>query len=215
MRKLSPWDAVSLLGMIAAVIATWTVYDRLPDPIPTHFALDGTPNGWMSRPYGAWFMPAFTLLMWGIVRGVPAILPKKEKRRMTPGSVPLVAMLTTIFLAAVHVIILYVALTPHVDVTRLVCIVMGLFFIALGLIMPRLRRNPLIGVRTPWTLTSDENWARTHRVAGYSMVGGGTLGILCAMVGGIAGAIAALVCILGSSIVPTVWSLMYARRVDQ
>lgn len=215
MRKLSVWDAVAVLVMITAAIATWTVYDRLPDPIPTHFDLHGTPNGWMSRPYGAWFMPAFALVMWALVRGLPSILPKKDKQRMTPGSVPVVAMLITIFLAAVHIIILYVALTPHVQVTRLVFIVLGMFLVSLGLIMPRLRRNPIIGVRTPWTLTSDENWARTHRVAGYSMVTGGALTILCAMIGGMAGTIAALVCILGSSIVPAVWSLLYARRVNQ
>ena len=42
---------------------------------------------------------------------------------------------------------------------------LGALFVMLGLVMPRVRRNPWVGVRTPWTLASDENWARTHRFA--------------------------------------------------
>lgn len=127
---------------------------------------------------------------------------------------PFVAMLTTTFVCAVHVVVLYVALDPQVGVTRIVLLLMALLFIALGLVMPRLRRNPVIGIRTPWTLTNDENWARTHRVAGYSMVGGGLLGGLTALLGGTAGSLAALACFLSSAIIPAIWSLLYARRQD-
>jgi uncharacterized membrane protein len=214
MRKFTAWDGVALLSIAAAFVATWTVFDRLPDPLPTHFGLDGKPNGWMPRAYGAWGIPTFTILIWAFTRYIALVLPKKDKQRLTNGSMPLVAMLTAIFISAVHVVVLYVALVPNVDITRVIFVMMALFFIALGLIMPRLRRNPIIGIRTPWTLTNEENWARTHRVAGYSMVGGGLLGGLVALIGGPVGSLAALVCFLGSAIVPAVWSLLYARRQD-
>jgi uncharacterized membrane protein len=214
MRKFTAWDGVALLSIAAAFVATWTVFDRLPDPLPTHFGLDGKPNGWMPRAFGAWAIPVFSIFLWAFTRYVALVLPKKDKQRLTNGAVPLVAMLTATFISAVHVVVLYVALVPKVDVSRVVFVMMSLFFIALGLIMPRLRRNPIIGIRTPWTLTNEENWARTHRVAGYSMVGGGLLGGLTALIGGPIGSLAALVCFLGSAIFPAVWSLLYARRQD-
>jgi uncharacterized membrane protein len=155
-----------------------------------------------------------TIVLWAFTRYIALVLPKRDKQRLTNGAMPFVAMLTAIFMSAVHVVVLYVALVPKVDITRIIFVMMSFFFIALGLIMPRLRRNPIIGIRTPWTLTNEENWARTHRVAGYSMVGGGLLGGLTALIGGPIGSIAALVCFLGSAIVPAVWSLLYARRQD-
>ncbi len=223
MKKLSVWDGVALLSIAAAMIATWTVFDRLPDPLPTHFGLDGKPNGWMPRVYGAWVIPAVAVVLWLVTRLLPFVLPKSDKPRLADGSLPFVAMLTTVFVSAVHVVVLYVALDPSSrgsaeggtrDVTQLIFALMAIFFVALGLVMPRLRRNRVVGVRTPWTLTSEENWARTHRVAGYSMVGGGLLGGLCAMIGGAVGSLTALACFLAAGIIPAVWSFLYARRQD-
>lgn len=214
MRKLSAWDGVAVLTILAAFIATWTVYDRLPEPLPTHFGLDGRPNGWMPRVYGAWAIPAIAFALWLFMRFIGVVLPKKDEQRLSMSAMPLVAVMTTVFVCAVHVVVLYVAIVPHVDVVRIVFALMSIFFVGLGLLMPRLRRNPIMGIRTPWTLTNEENWARTHRVAGYSMVGGGVLGGVTALIGGTVGSLAALLCFLAAGIIPAIWSLLYARRQD-
>ena len=51
----------------------------------------------------------------------------------------------------------------------------GAFYICLGNVFPRLRSNWWIGIRTPWSLSSDENWARTQRIGGYLFVAAGLL----------------------------------------
>lgn len=212
--RFSVWDPIALLSLAAAAAATWSVFERLPDPIPTHFDMHGNPNGWMPRAYGAWFVPAFGFLMWFIVRFAPVLLPRKDKQNLKTGLVALTAMLTTVFLAAVHVVVLYVVLNPGANITQIVLVMTGFLFAILGLIMPRVKRNPMIGIRTKWTLESDENWARTHRVAGYSMVIAGIFAGLGGLVGGLPGTGIALVALMGGTIVPAVWSLMYARRQD-
>jgi uncharacterized membrane protein len=168
----------------------------------------------MPRVYGACGIPAFAFLLWAFVRFLPVVLPKSDKKRLINGSVALVAMMTTVFVSAVHVVVLYVAVVPGTDVMKIVFLLMAVFFVGLGLIMPRFRRNPIIGVRTPWTLTSDENWARTHRVAGYSMVAGGLLGGVVSLFGGPIAAALSIVCFMAAGIVPAIWSLLYARRND-
>jgi uncharacterized membrane protein len=90
----------------------------------------------------------------------------------------------------------------------------GVLYMALGLVIPRVKRNALVGIRTPWSLASDENWARTQRVGGYAMVIGGVLAALAGMSGGVVGTVVALVFLLGSAVVPFVYSLVLARRLD-
>jgi len=216
-RDTKRWDRLAVLSIVVALFATAMVYRRLPDPLPTHFDLEGNPNGWLPRAAGAWGIPAFTFLLWLFVRFVAKRLPPvgdDNKKRLAGSNIALVAMMTAMFVSAVHLIILYVALKPGVIVTKPVFALMGFFFIGLGLVLPRVRRNPIIGIRTPWTLTSDENWARTNRIAGYTMVFGGIAGGTAGSFGGITGGTLAIACFIIASIIPAVYSLVLARRHD-
>jgi uncharacterized membrane protein len=205
--------SIGVIGLTSALTAA--VYDRLPERMATHFDLEGNANGWMPRAMGAWFAPVFALGLWAFVRFVPRILPKTDRKRLGDASAPLVAALTVLFMAALHVLILYVAIVPGASLARAIWVVLGAFYIALGLVIPRIKRNPVMGVRTPWTLTSDENWARTQRVGGYSMVLGGVVAAVFGVLGGTAGGVVALVAIFVSALVPAGYSLVLARRQDQ
>jgi uncharacterized membrane protein len=207
------FDGLALSAIVTATLVSGLVYDRLPDPVPTHFDLNGNPNGWMPRTLAALFIPVLGLVLWVFTRFVVKILPRSEKRRLDDTSLAMVASLTAVFISAVHILVMYVAVVPHVNITQPVFVLMGFFYVALGLILPRIRRNPLIGVRTPWTLTSDENWARTQRFAGYAMVVGGIIGGLAGIAGGIGG-IVALAAFLLAGVVPAGYSLLIARRAD-
>lgn len=213
--RLSRWDGVAVLSLVCSAMMTVAVYDRLPDPIATHFDLHGQPNGWMPRAMGAWFAPVFGLALWLFVRFVPKVLPASEKKRLPDGQLALVSSLTALFLVAVHALVLYVALVPGASLMRPVWLLLGAFFVALGLVLPRVKRNAFVGIRTAWTLTSDENWARSNRVGGYSMVVGGIGAALAGILGGATGGVVAIAFLLGSALVPAVYSLVLARRGDQ
>jgi uncharacterized membrane protein len=88
-------------------------------------------------------------------------------------------------------------------------VLLGALFVALGVLLPRTRRNPFFGVRTAFALASDENWARTQRVGGWTMVGGGIVTIAAGLLGLPAVAIAS---ILTSALVPAIWSWVLAKR---
>lgn len=204
--------ALGVIGLTAALTAL--VYDRLPERLATHWDLEGNANGWMPRAVAACFAPGLALALWGLLRSLPRVLPSSERKRLGEASAALVGALLVTFLAGVHVLILYVALVPGASLTRAVWILLGAFYIALGLVLPRIKRNALIGIRTPWTLTSDENWARTQRVGSYAMVVGGVMSALLGALGGLAGGIMAIGCLLVSALVPAGYSLLLARRQD-
>lgn len=213
--SIKRWDVVAIGSLAVASIATVAVYDRLPDPIPTHFDLAGNPNGWMSRAVGAWFAPVFGLVIWALVRLLPLVLPKSEKRRLGEDVTAIVAALTAMFLLAIHVLLLRKAIDPSVSVNSVVFVLVGALFVALGLVMPRVKRNSLVGVRTPWTLASDENWARTQRIGGYAFVASGLLAAIVGARGDVVASALAIGIILVGPMVPVVYSLLLARRQDQ
>src|SRR5690349_15190781 len=139
------FDGLALSAILTSVLVSALVYERLPDPVPTHFDLNGTPNGWMSRTMAVLFTPIFGLAIWAFTRFVSRILPKNDKKRIDDTSMAMVAALTAVFIAAVHILIMYVAVVPHVNITQPVFVLMGFFYVALGLVLPRIRRNPIIG----------------------------------------------------------------------
>jgi uncharacterized membrane protein len=85
-------------------------------------------------------------------------------------------------MAAVHVLALGTALGWAIDVTTVVLVGVGLLLVLLGNLLPRARSNFIMGIRTPWTLSSDAVWTRSHRVGGYALVAAGLLTIAGAFV---------------------------------
>jgi uncharacterized membrane protein len=92
----------------------------------------------------------------------------------------LVNSLLTVFLV-MHAMILGVALGYGLPLERLIPALVGALFVVLGNALPRARPNWWFGIRTPWTLSNDRVWARTHRVGGYAMTAAGILVVLAAI----------------------------------
>ena len=214
MSRIRFADAVALGSLAVASGLSLAVHHRLPERVATHFDLHGEPDGFMPRTVAATFLPAFGLGLWAFVRLAPRILPASERRRLGENVVPIVAALKAVFLSVLHVAVLGVALVPGFAITRPLWLGVGAVFVGLGLVMPRVRRNALVGIRTPWTLSSDENWARTHRVAGYAMIASGLAAAVVGCVGGAVATVLAVACLLAGAIVPSVYSLVLARRRD-
>jgi uncharacterized membrane protein len=208
-RTIDRLDLLSFGITGAAAIATAAVYDRLPDPMPTHFDAHGVANGWMPRAIGAFLLPAVALGLWALVRHGGGLLPPAWRERLAASPLSAVALLLTGLLGALQGLLLRAALTPGANLGSGVWLLLGAFFVLFGLLAPRVRRNPWIGIRTPWTLSSDENWAKTHRFAGYTMTAGGLLAMVAALVGA---PVLGLVFILGGALTPALYSWNLARR---
>jgi uncharacterized membrane protein len=208
-RKIDRLDLLAFGLNGAAAIATAAVYDRLPDPMPTHFNLHGVPNGWMPRAIGAFILPVTALLVWVLLRFGGALLPPSWRERLAASPLSAVGLLLSGLLACLQGLILRAALMPVPRLGGGAWLLLGAFFVLFGLIAPRVRRNPWIGIRTPWTLTSDENWARTHRFAGYTMTAGGLVSIAAALLDA---PMVGLGFILAGALAPALYSWLIARK---
>jgi uncharacterized membrane protein len=152
-------------------------------------------------------------VLWGLMRLAPRLDPREENYRRFGEAYETMIASVLLLVLATHAIMLAIALGHHVPVGRLVPALVGALFVVIGNVMPRLRANWWIGVRTPWTLSSDRVWARTHRLAGYSM----TIGGLVMIVGGLVlpatlGAPVVVGAAVASVFAPAVYSYLTWRR---
>jgi len=203
---------LALVGAAASIV----VYRRLPETMAVHWDMNGNPNGWMPRAFGAFFGPVFLLLLWQLMRVLPRLDPRESNYARFSGAYDTVVAATLLLVLGTHGIVLAVALGHPVAVPRLVPALVGALFVVIGNVMPRMRPNWWFGVRTPWTLSNDRVWARTHRLAGFSMTAAGLVIIASALVLparlGLPVLIAAVV---AATIGPAVYSYLTWKREQQ
>src|SRR6266581_4791737 len=161
-----------VIGVLAAVISVWA-YPRLPPTVATHWNLNGTPNGFSSRLVAVSIMPLVILAMTGLFNVLPKLDPRKENYAKFIHVYWLIANAVIVFIAVAHVLIISSALGFPVKIDRLMPLGIGLLFIFLGNYLTRVEPNWFVGIRTPWTLSSDTVWRKTRRTGGWLMVVGG------------------------------------------
>lgn len=172
MRK---WIPAALI--IGAVVISIVAYPDIPERMPTHWGANGEANGWSSRLWGAWMMPLIMAVLWLLLRAIPHIDPRKANYEKFAGMYDAFIILILGFLLVMHGIVIAAATGRDVKMDRIMMPLVGIFIAAIGFLIPRAAPNWFIGIRTPWTLTSDESWVKTHKLGGPLFV---ALGLLMA-----------------------------------
>ena len=202
---------VCLTFVVAAFAVPAFLYPRLPDPMPSHWDLQGHVNGFMPKPLGAFFGSLMTLVLWFFM----GILPRISPRGFTvefPRAYEAIRMVITAFMAAVAIIIPLAAIGTRIDMSRVILGGTGVLLAVIGNFLSKTTRNFWVGIRTPWTLASDEVWLRTHRLGAKMFVIGGIVVAVCGLVG--APMPIWLAAVLVPGLVPIVYSYVIYRRIE-
>lgn len=174
---------IPLLLIAATVLFSMVVYSRLPDPMVIHWNASGEPDGYGSRAFGTFLLPVVILFIWGMLLVIPRVDPRRANIAQFRGTYDLLVIAVVGVTCLLQVGILGSALGWPIQVGRLVPIAIGGLFMVLGALLPRFKSNFFFGIRTPWTLSSDAVWERTHRVGGVAMVAIGLLLIAAGVMG--------------------------------
>lgn len=199
------------LVLAALALAGW-LYDDLPQQVPTHWNAAGEIDGTLAKPWGVLLLPLVmvgTLLVFEIVIRISPQGFRLDRSRHVVGMLVL-AMLA--FMLLVFGAQLRVAMGHAVDMERVVVCGVGGLLIVLGNFFGKLPKNFFIGIRTPWTLASDEVWGRTHRLAGIAFVVAGALVLLSVPFRAPHWLLPAA--IAGAAIAPVVYSFLLYRRLE-
>ncbi len=150
---------------LVPLIATALLYGSLPERIPTHWNLDGSVT--YSGKSAIWMTAGMSPVLAALLLVLPKIDPRKKNYEKFRGYYNAFIVVLLLFLMIVDGIILSESLWPgRISVGRAVTIGVGILFVFLGNIMPKIKNNFFMGLRTPWTLSDPDVWNRTHRLGG-------------------------------------------------
>jgi uncharacterized membrane protein len=203
----------SLLLIAAAIALSVALYNRLPDPMASHWGVDDRVNGTTSRFWGAYLMPLLALGMLGLFLLLPGIDPMRANIAKFRGSFNTFIALLMAFLLYIHVLsILWNLGVQGFRMSMALLPALGLIFIFAGVLIRNAKRNFFIGIRTPWTLSSDRVWDQTHRVGGPLFMLSGALALLGAFLPGATAYLLVIGPVLASSVFLVVYSYVLWRR---
>jgi uncharacterized membrane protein len=208
-RKIVLTAAVLFLLATALSIA---FYDRIPNPVPTHFDMNGTPNGFTPKPFGAFILPVIIAFAGLILSVLPAISPRGYTLEAFGRVYEIVSITIIGVIFVIGVVALLQALGWRPPIDRIVVPLVGVILIVLGNFMGKLRRNFFIGIRTPWTLADEEVWFRTHRFGGPLFVIAGIVLMAGAFFG--SGISLLLPVVILAALIPVVYSYVIYRRLQ-
>ena len=155
---MKKWIPLILIAITVAF--TLSVYDQLPARVVTHWGPNG-PNGWSSRDARRLVRTGHRdLPLAGAERSCPRIDPRRANYDKFQGSYDTLVIVTVAIACVVHFAVLGYALGWPVNINRLVPVLVGGLFLYFGWLLPRARSNFFVGIRTPWTLSSDEVWQK-------------------------------------------------------
>ena len=148
------------------------VWNNIPDTIATHFNISGEADDFGSKNiliYLTLLTVGFTFILLKIA---PAIDPKKRFEQMG-NSYEKILFFVMALMSAITIFFIHTAVSGGNSNNSLLFALIGLFFMALGNYLPTMKPNYFVGIRTPWTLESETNWRKTHRLGGkVFMIGG-------------------------------------------
>ena len=206
--KLLFTSLVTLLPILAGLI----LWSKLPDQIPTHFGADGKADGWSSKAFAVFGLPAILLVFhWVCVLATSADPKKQNIPKKVFGIVlwicPVVSLLMESLCYAY-------ALGVQINMAFVMYLFMGALFVVIGNYLPKCKQSYTMGIKLPWTLADEGNWNATHRMGGKLWVVGGLLLLMASpfLTSPILSVVVFFSVLFIMVLVPTIYSYVYYKK---
>ena len=163
-------NVICLIFIAITIAVTAWMYPSLPEQIPTHWNFQGEVDDYTPKPWGVMIMPLAAIFIFVMMKLIPVISPQGFRTDQFRNVVNIFTVTLVGFMSGIALLVLLAASGRDVHMNEMVFAGIGLLFIVLGNYLGKVRKNFFIGIRTPWTLASDEVWSRTHRLGGWLFV---------------------------------------------
>jgi immunity protein, SdpI family len=210
--RIGRTNLLSLGLVILAFAITAALYHRLPESVPVHWDVRGEPNGFMSKPWGPFMLPLVMAGVHLVLTVIPSMSPRGYRIERFQRVFEILQAAVLAFLFFVTVIAVLAGIGAPVPMDRAMLAGVGLLLVVVGNFMGKLTKNFFVGIRTPWTLASDEVWLRTHRLGGKLFVLAGGFLFIAGLVHG--GAMPMLAAAVVAGGIPAVFSYVCYRRIE-
>ncbi|NMD68792.1 DUF1648 domain-containing protein [Bacillus sp. DNRA2] len=204
------------ITIILLTVIAWAIaFPKLPAELPTHWGFNGEVNGYSTKLNAMLTQIGIMILLYFSVAFLPKIDPRRQNYKYFSGSYQTIYLSLLVLFFGLNIFVILFGLGYNIPMSSMGSVVIGIIFIVLGNVMQRVRSNFFIGIRTPWALSNEEVWRKTHRFGGRLFFGGGVLLVLSTFVSAairgyvIIGVIAVIV------IAPYVYSYMVFKKLSK
>ncbi len=155
-----------IAGLLVTFIVTIAVYPLMPDMIPSHWNAAGQVNGYMSKFWGLFLVPFIMAGFVVLLLALPRIDPLKKNYDKFRGYYDGFILVFVIYLLVIQVQIILWSAGVRISPNLTFPLLFGMLFIYLGFLVGHAEPNWFVGIRTPWTLSSESVWKKTHLLGG-------------------------------------------------
>ncbi len=164
--------------IVFAFIIGLVLYPELPEQIPSHWNARGEVDAWSGKTFGVLFLPAIALGVYLLMTFLPLIDPLKKNYARFALPYYWLRTIMVLFLVLLYLYSLGMALGTEFNINYFILPAFSILFISIGLVLPKVKKNYFVGIRTPWTLHSEEVWDKTHRFGGKLFVVAGLVALV-------------------------------------
>ena len=163
LRK-NDWGFLLLCGISFAVALYF--YPQMPVRMITHWGANGNPNGYSSRMFGVFFTPITMFLLTLLFIAIPHIDPLKKNLKMSIKFYDMIIYAVLLFLLVIQFYMYLQNKGVKLNINVIATIGVSVLFFVIGIALPHIKRNFFAGIRTPWTLSDETVWKKTHMLGG-------------------------------------------------
>jgi uncharacterized membrane protein len=167
--KVRPYLVATVLVVVGMLLVSAWAWPQIPDgtQVPIHWGVDGQPNGWASKPFALLGLPALTVGIGLLLAVAPRFDPRYGNVRRSATAYWAIAFGALALMGVIHVAAVLAATGRQVNMGLVVSLAVGALFVVVGNFLGKTRSSWILGIRTPWTLSSERSWTKTHRLGGY------------------------------------------------
>ncbi|MCD6571961.1 MAG: SdpI family protein [Thermoplasmata archaeon] len=159
-------EIIALGVILLSFIIGFYFYPQMPEKIASHWDAQGQVDGYISKFWGLFLMPLLSMILFLLFIAIPKIDPLKHNiekfRKYYDGFVVLII----VYLFYVYLLTIFWNIGIRFSMVQPLVPAIGILFYYIGILTENAKRNWFIGIRTPWTLSSEGVWEKTHKIGG-------------------------------------------------
>ena len=171
MKTKSLWKTDWPVWILLVLPFIWIAlyWNQLPAELPSHWNAAGEVDNYSSKGFIVFLMPVIAIFTYLLLLAVPYIDPKR-KTSSSQKALRVFRLVTPLLMLAIFAIIAAKWLGYDFHIGRPITLTLIILFFIIGNYLITVKPNYFIGIRTPWTLESEDIWRKTHRLGGWLWV---------------------------------------------
>lgn len=205
MRKYMKKYLIPLIIIFLSVSVSFFFFPSLPESMASHWNMYGNVDGYSSRLFNVLFFPFLQIFLFLLLYIIPKIDPKRKNILKFEDKFHLFVYSILIFMLLLQIYVYLWNTGVEIPVGVVMPVLMGVLFYIVGDMVKDAKQNYTIGIRTPWTLSSERVWDRTHILGGRLFKICGILSILSIFISSYS-----FVVVISSVILSTIYLFVYS-----